>query len=118
MKTTTISSLTSVAPTFAESEPRPAHLSAEKRRLGTIALFFALFGVVAFGSAVISQTPAVVREIAAVKSSLRTKLYDVGHGYYGDGASAKCFPEQNVAAQLPRPFPTAWVWDLAGIRSF
>jgi len=118
MKTTTMSSLTSAAPTFVENEPRPAHLSAAKCRLATIALFFALFGAVTFGSAVISQTPAAAREMAAVKSSLRTKLYDAYRGYDGDGASAKYLPEQNVAAQLPRPFPTAWVWDLAGIRSF
>ena len=118
MKTTTMNSLTSAAPTFAEDEPHPAHLSAAKRRLATIALFLALVGVAALGSAVISQTPAGVREMAAVKSSLRTKLYDAGRGYDGDGASAKYLPEQNVAAQLPRPFPTAWVWDLAGIRSF
>ena len=118
MKTTTMSSLTSAVPPFSQSEPRPAHPSCERRRLATIALFFALFGAVTFGSAVISQTPAAAREMAAVKSSLRTKLYDAYRGYDGDGALAKYLPEQNVAAQLPRPFPTAWVWDLAGIRSF
>jgi hypothetical protein len=118
MKTTTMNSLTSAAPTFAESEPRPAHLSAAKRRLATIALVLSLFGAVTLGSAVISQTPTVAREMAAVTSSLRTKPYDAYRGYGGDGASAKYLPEQYVAAQLPRPFPTAWVWDLAGIRSF
>jgi len=118
MKTTTMSSLTSVVPAFAESKSRPAPTSAEPRRLGTSALLLSLVGVVAFGSAVISQTPAVARERAAVKSSLRTKLDDACRDYYGDGAPAKYLPEQYVAAQLPRPSPTAWVWDLAGLRSF
>jgi hypothetical protein len=83
-----------------------------------MALFLALFVVVALGSAVISQTPAVAREKAAVKSSLRTKLYDACRGADGDGASAKYLPEQYVAAQLPPPVPTAWVWDLAGLGPF
>jgi hypothetical protein len=115
MKTTTMNSLASVAPAFAESETRPAHTSAEKRRLGIIAM---LLSLVAFGSAVISQTPAVTHERATVKSSLRTKLHDACWRSDGDRASAKYFPEQYVAAQLPQPSPTAWVWDLAGLRPF
>jgi hypothetical protein len=118
MKTTTMSSLTSVAPAFAESETRPAYTSADKRRLGIIALLLSLVVIVAFGSAVISQSPAVAREMAAVKSSLRTRLDDVCRGADGYGASAKYLPEQYIAAQLPRPSPTAWVWDLAGLRPF
>jgi hypothetical protein len=118
MKTTTMSSLTSVAPAFPESDPRPAPTSAEQRRLGTSAWFLSLVGVVALGFTLISETPAAAREMAAVKSSLRTKLDGACRGYYGDGASPQYLPEQYVAAQLPRPSPTAWVWDLAGIRSF
>jgi len=118
MKTTTMSSLTSVAPAFPESDPRPAPTSAEQRRRGTSAWFLSLVGVVALGFTLSSHTPAVTRERAVVKSSLRTKPDDACRGYYGDGASAKYLPEQYVAAQLPRPDPTAWVWDLAGIRPF
>lgn len=117
MKTPTMNSLTSVAPTFAGGEPRPEPTFVAKCRLGTVALCLALVGVGAVGAAVISQTPAVAREMAAVKSSLRMALQDAGRGNYGYGASAEYVPGQFSAEQLQQPFPTAQQWEVAGFRS-
>jgi hypothetical protein len=117
MKTTTINSLASVSTTFTESELRPALTSAERRRLGICAWSFAVVGVVAFGAAVFSQTPAVAREMAAVKNSLRVALTDSSRGLSSYGASAQCLPGQFSVEQLQQPFPAAQQWELAGLRS-
>ncbi|HTZ21787.1 MAG TPA: hypothetical protein VMC06_12970 [Opitutaceae bacterium] len=89
-----------------------------KRHLTSVALLLTLVVGAASGPAAISQTPTVTREQAAVRASLNPKQSDLRRGSDGGRASAKYLPEQYVAAQLPLPSPTAWVWDLAGLRPF
>jgi hypothetical protein len=115
MKTTTMSSLISVAPTFAESEPHTTHPAVATRRFGTIALFLALVGGVALGSAGISQATTIAREVAVARSSLSLALHGAYNGNYRYGASAE-YTGRFSPEQLQQPFPPAWAWEQAGIR--
>ena len=116
MKTTTMSSLTSVAPVFAESETLSVHPSLAKHRLRSIVLLLALIGGVALGSALVSQTPAIAREIAAARTSLRLAMPDAYNGNHGYGASAGYLPGRFSPEQGQQPLPPAWAWAQAGIR--
>jgi hypothetical protein len=117
MKTTTMNSLVSVAPTFAACEPRPASSSVTKRRLVTIASFLTLVGVVALGFAAIRQSAAVAREMAAASSSLRLAVHGPYTADYRCGASAEYIPDRFTAEPLLQPFPSAQAWEQAGFRS-
>ena len=118
MKTTTMNSLASVVPTFADREPRTAYSSPGRRRLGAVTWYLAWAGVVAAGFVVLRQTPAIAREIAAAKSSFRIALHDASHGYSGYGALTIYGAGQVSASQWQQPFPPSSAWEQGGARQF